>query len=234
MNHLVAILFLLINILSCSNKTMPTMDKTDNKSAITYLAIGDSYTIGEQVPAKDNFPNQVYSLMKKDFSDFTEPRIIAKTGWTTDELEKGIIAADKTEPLQASYDFVSLLIGVNNQYRGRTVENYKPEFEELLKKAIRFAGNKANHVVVVSIPDWGVTPFAKGRDRNKIAKEIDAYNAAAKEITEKYTIHYIDITPWTREAATDNSLLAADGLHPSGKEYKRWAERIAEFFKSRL
>lgn len=213
---------------------MPTMDKTDNKSAITYLAIGDSYTIGEQVPAKDNFPNQVYSLMKKDFSDFTEPRIIAKTGWTTDELEKGIIAADKTEPLQASYDFVSLLIGVNNQYRGRTVENYKPEFEELLKKAIRFAGNKANHVVVVSIPDWGVTPFAKGRDRNKIAKEIDAYNAAAKEITEKYTIHYIDITPWTREAATDNSLLAADGLHPSGKEYKRWAERIAEFFKSRL
>ena len=213
---------------------MPTMDKTDNKSALTYLAIGDSYTIGEQVPAKDNFPNQVYSLMKKDFSDFTEPRIIAKTGWTTDELEKGIIAADKTEPLQASYDFVSLLIGVNNQYRGRTVENYKPEFEELLKKAIRFAGNKANHVVVVSIPDWGVTPFAKGRDRNKIAKEIDAYNAAAKEICNKYNVHYIDITPWTREAATDNSLLAADGLHPSGKEYKRWAERIAEFFKSRL
>ena len=213
---------------------MPTMDKTDNKSAITYLAIGDSYTIGEQVPAKDNFPNQVYSLMKKDFSDFTEPRIIAKTGWTTDELEKGIIAADKTEPLQASYDFVSLLIGVNNQYRGRTVENYKPEFEELLKKAIRFAGNKANHVVVVSIPDWGVTPFAKGRDRNKIAKEIDAYNAAAKEICDKYNVHYIDITPWTREAANDNSLVAADGLHPSGKEYKRWAERIAEFFKSRL
>ena len=234
MKHIIAILFLSINILSCSNKTVPTMGNTNNKKAITYLAIGDSYTIGEQVPAKDNFPNQVYSLMKKDFSDFTEPRIIAKTGWTTDELEKGIIAADKTEPLQASYDFVSLLIGVNNQYRGRTVENYKPEFEELLKKAIRFAGNKANHVVVVSIPDWGVTPFAKGRDRNKIAKEIDAYNAAAKEITEKYTIHYIDITPWTREAATDNSLLAADGLHPSGKEYKRWAERIAEFFKSRL
>ena len=213
---------------------MPTMDKTDNKSAITYLAIGDSYTIGEQVPAKDNFPNQVYSLMKKDFSDFTEPRIIAKTGWTTDELEKGIIAADKTEPLQASYDFVSLLIGVNNQYRGRTVENYKPEFEELLKKAIRFAGNKANHVVVVSIPDWGVTPFAKGRDRNKIAKEIDAYNAANKEITLRYNVHYIDITPWTREAATDLTLLAGDGLHPSGKEYKRWAEKISTFFKSKL
>jgi len=234
MKHTLAIFFLGINILSCSNKTVPTMNKKDNKNAIKYLAIGDSYTIGEQVQSKDNFPNQVYRLMKNDFSDFTEPRIIAKTGWTTDELEKGIIAALKTEPLQASYNFVSLLIGVNNQYRGRTVENYKPEFEELLKKAIRFAGNNAAQVVVVSIPDWGVTPFAEGRDGNKIAKEIDAYNAAAKEIASTYNVHYIDITPWTREAATDNSLLAADGLHPSGKEYKRWAEKIAEFFKSRL
>ena len=234
MKHTIAILFLSINILSCSNKTVPTMDKTNNKTAITYLAIGDSYTIGEQVPGKVNFPNQVYSLMKTDNPDFAEPRIIAKTGWTTDELEKGIIAADKAESLQPSYDFVSLLIGVNNQYRGRSVENYKPEFEELLKKAIRFAGNNANHVVVVSIPDWGVTPFAKGRDSNKIAKEIDAYNAAAKEIASTYNIHYIDITPWTREAAADISLVASDGLHPSGKEYKRWAEKIAEFIKSKL
>ena len=210
------------------------MGNTNNKKTLTYLAIGDSYTIGEQVQGKDSFPNQVYSLVKKDFSNFTEPRIIAKTGWTTDELERGIIAADKAEPLQVSYDVVSLLIGVNNQYRGSTVENYKPEFEELLKKAIRFAGNNAAHVVVISIPDWGVTPFAKGRNSNKIAKEIDAYNAAAKEIASTYDVHYIDITPWTREAATDNSFLAADGLHPSSKEYKRWAEKIAEFFKSRL
>ena len=210
------------------------MGNTNNKKTLTYLAIGDSYTIGEQVQGKDSFPNQVYSLVKKDFSNFTEPRIIAKTGWTTDELERGIIAADKAEPLQVSYDFVSLLIGVNNHYRGSTVENYKPEFEELLKKAIRFAGNNAAHVVVISIPDWGVTPFAKGRNSNKIAKEIDAYNAAAKEIASTYDVHYIDITPWTREAATDNAFLAADGLHPSSKEYKRWAEKIAEFFKSRL
>jgi len=234
MKQTIAILFLGINILSCSNKTVPTMGNTNNKKTLTYLAIGDSYTIGEQVQGKDNFPNQVYSLMKKDFSDFAEPRIIAKTGWTTNELEKGIIAADKAEPFQTSYDFVSLLIGVNNQYRGRTVENYKPEFEKLLKKAIRFAGNNADHVVVISIPDWGVTPFAKGRDTTKIAKEIDAYNTAAKEIASTYDVHYIDITPWTREAATDNSFLAADGLHPSSKEYKRWAEKIAEFFKSRL
>ena len=122
------------------------------------------------------------------------------------------------------------LIGVNNQYRGRSVDNYKPEFEELLKKAIHFAGDRADHVVVLSIPDWGVTPFANGRDRAQIAREIDAYNAANKQIAEQYDVQYIDITPWTREAATDTFIIAGDGLHPSGKEYKRWAEKIAAFF----
>ena len=115
-----------------------------------------------------------------------------------------------------------------------TILYYKTEFEELLKKAIRYAGDRADRVVVLSIPDWGVTPFANGRDRAQIAREIDAYNRANKEITLRYNVHYIDITPWTREAATDNSLLASDGLHPSGKEYKRWAERIAAFFKLKL
>ncbi|MFZ1535605.1 MAG: GDSL-type esterase/lipase family protein, partial [Chitinophagaceae bacterium] len=122
----------------------------------------------------------------------------------------------------------------NNQYRGRSVDSYKPAFEELLKKAIRFAGDRADKVVVLSIPDWGVTPFANGRDRAQIASEIDAYNAANKEITLRYNVHYIDITAWTREAATDLTLLAGDGLHPSGKEYKRWAEKISTFFKSKL
>ena len=208
------------------------VNSTDRK--YYYLALGDSYTIGQSVPPPDNFPNQVASMMKNDTANFQSVRIIAKTGWTTDELETGIITANTTDPLRSSYDFVSLLIGVNNQYRGRSVTNYKPEFEELLKKAIHFAGNKADHVVVVSIPDWGVTPFATGRDRAQIATEIDAYNAANKEIALRYNVHYIDITPWTREAATDNSLLAADGLHPSGKEYRRWAEKIATYFKSKM
>jgi lysophospholipase L1-like esterase len=127
-----------------------------------------------------------------------------------------------------------LLIGVNNQYRGRTVENYKPEFENLLKQAIQFAGNKSNHVVVVSIPDWGATPFAAGRDRMQIAKAIDEYNAANKSIAEKYKVNYIDITPGTREALTDLSLVAGDGLHPSAKEYARWAEKIAAMIKQNL
>jgi lysophospholipase L1-like esterase len=165
---------------------------------------------------------------------FMPARIIAKTGWTTDELETGIVTANIAEPLRSSYDFVSLLIGVNNQYRGRSVDSYKPEFEALLQKAINYAGGKADHVVVLSIPDWGVTPFAAGRDRAQIAREIDAYNAANKQIAEQYNVHYINITPWTREAANDNTLLAGDGLHPSGKEYKRWAENVVLFMKSSM
>ncbi|HEY6064026.1 MAG TPA: GDSL-type esterase/lipase family protein, partial [Chitinophagaceae bacterium] len=146
-----------------------------------YLALGDSYTIGERVPPQDNFPNRVYSIMNNDTVDFQPPHIIARTGWTTDELEEGIVATNNVNPLRSTYDFVSLLIGVNDQYRGRSVDNYKPAFEELLKKAIRYAGNKAERVVVLSIPDWGVTPFAEGRDRAQIAREIDAYNAANKQ-----------------------------------------------------
>jgi lysophospholipase L1-like esterase len=200
----------------------------------TYLALGDSYTIGQSVPASENFPNQTRTLLANDSINIAEPRIIAITGWTTDELEAGIVAANAVDPLKVSYDFVSLLIGVNNQYRGRSVDSYKPEFEELLKKAIRYAGNRSDHVVVLSIPDWGVTPFAAGSDRDRIATEIDAYNAANKQIALQYNVHYIDITPWTREAANDLSLLATDGLHPSGKEYKRWAGKIAAFIKIRL
>jgi lysophospholipase L1-like esterase len=218
---------------SCSKNEIEPMSPTLKKK-YTYLALGDSYTIGEMVAPPDNFPGQVFTLLQQKGIDIQAPRIIAKTGWTTDELETGIIDANTLHPLSGQYDFVSLLIGVNNQYRGRSVDEYRPEFEELLRKAIHFAGGKADHVVVVSIPDWGVTPFAAGRDREQIAREIDAYNAANKQVALRYNIHYIDITPWTREAASDHSLLASDGLHPSGKEYRRWAELIAIYFKSKI
>ena len=200
----------------------------------TYLALGDSYTIGEGVPASENFPNQIVGLLNKSYPGFKAARIIAKTGWTTDELEAGIVAANAADPLLPSYDFVTLLIGVNNQYRGQPVDDYKPEFEELLIKAIRFAGGKAEHVIVLSIPDWGVTPYAQGRDRNQVALEIDGYNAANKSIAQQYSVHYINITPGTREAANDATLLAGDGLHPSGKEYARWADAVAQLIKSEL
>jgi lysophospholipase L1-like esterase len=232
MKQLLAILFFFIcSSNSCTKKDIDTMPAAKK---YYYLALGDSYTIGESVPSADNFPSQVVSSMLNNAIPFYSARIIAKTGWTTDELEAGIVIANTSDPLRFAYDFVSLLIGVNNQYRGRTADNYKPEFEALLKKAILYAGNKADHVIVLSIPDWGITPFASGRDRAKIAAEIDAYNAANKEIALRYNVHYIDITTWTREAASNPSLLAPDGLHPSGIEYKRWAESLVKFFRSRL
>ncbi|TAL47185.1 MAG: SGNH/GDSL hydrolase family protein [Chitinophagaceae bacterium] len=196
----------------------------------TYLALGDSYTIGESVSAKENFPNQTVQILTKAGYDFHEPEIIAKTGWTTDELLEAI----NNHKFLPCYDFVTLLIGVNNQYRGRSIENYKPEFESLLKQVIQFAGGKTDHVIVLSIPDWGATLFAEGRNRNQISMEIDAYNTANKMIAEKYKVHYIDITPGTKGAANDSTLLAADGLHPSGKEYKCWADKVSTVISSIL
>ncbi|MBX9782970.1 MAG: SGNH/GDSL hydrolase family protein [Chitinophagaceae bacterium] len=189
-----------------------------------YLALGDSYTIGESVPVSKNFPNQTAALLKKANIAFDEPTIIAKTGWTTDELQEQLSRTRLAGP----FDFVTLLIGVNNQYRGRSADEYAKQFEELLQQAIGYAGGKANHVIVLSIPDWGVTPFAEGRDKKQIAKEIDLYNSINERISKQYKVHYINITPFTREAANDKTLVAKDGLHPSAKDYARWAEKVKE------
>lgn len=201
---------------------------------LTYLALGDSYTIGELVSENENFPNLVCYQMNLKGIAMDSPRIIAKTGWTTDELQAGILEENNKEPLLKKYDFVSLLIGVNNQYRSRSIHEYHADFETLLKNTLQFAGGESGNVVVVSIPDWGVTPFAEGRDRKAIANEIDQFNDANRQLAEKYHIHYIYITDWTREAASDLSLLTTDGLHPSGKEYLRWAQQIATYFQSVL
>jgi lysophospholipase L1-like esterase len=191
----------------------------------SYLALGDSYTIGEGVPVYENFPYQTVQRLRKAGYQLYAAEIVAKTGWTTDELQAGI---DNSSFLN-SYDVVSLLIGVNNQYRGRSIQEYTEQFESLLQQAIRFAGSQANHVFVVSIPDWGATPYATNSGRNAaiIAHEIDAFNAVNKSLAEKHAVHYIDITPGTRLAGNDPSLLAADQLHPSGKEYTLWAEKLA-------
>lgn len=202
------------------------MQPAAQQTPLTYLALGDSYTIGESVPIYQGFPYQVVQLLREKGLVLTAPEIVAKTGWTTDELQAGI----NNTRLLKSYDFVTLLIGVNNQYRGRTAENYATEFESLLNQAISFAGGHKDRVVVLSIPDWGQTPYAEGRDRAKIAKEIDAYNAVNQKISRQYGVHYIDITPGTREASTDKGLVANDGLHPSGKDYARWARAVAACF----
>jgi lysophospholipase L1-like esterase len=190
----------------------------------SYLALGDSYTIGESVPIYENFPYQTVQMLRSKGIQIHAPEIVAKTGWTTDELMAGM----QRTSLLKSYDIVSLLIGVNNQYRGRNIEEFGKQFEELLNKAITLTGGIKEHVFVISIPDWGATPFAEGRDRQKIANEIDAFNTLKKEITAKYNIRFIEITKGSREATSDPSLVAKDKLHPSGKEYAKWAKQLEE------
>jgi lysophospholipase L1-like esterase len=193
-----------------------------------YLALGDSYTIGEQVLPQQNFPHQTVALLQPLGFAIDTLKIIAQTGWTTDELDAAITATAITQ----QFDIVSLLIGVNNQYRGRSVSDFKIEFENLLQRAIQFAANNANHVFVVSIPDWGVTPFATDRDSKQIAVEIDNYNTECKSVAEKFGTHYIDITTAQREDGYKEEFLAIDNLHPSAKEYTKWAAQLAAAIKN--
>lgn len=200
-------------------------DTTSNDSdmnTLSFLALGDSYTIGESVAEKDRWPVQLATRLQENDVELSDPRIIARTGWTTNELKGAIDASELDSP----YDLVSLLIGVNNQYRGYPISQQEKEFEELLKMAIEFAGSDPSKVFVVSIPDWGVTPFAEGRDSDKIAKDIDEYNRVNYEIAQRYKVQYFNITPISREAKNDASLVADDGLHPSGEMYTRWVELI--------
>ena len=194
----------------------------------SYLALGDSYTIGEQVQLADNFPYQTLQLLRKGGMRFYAPEIVATTGWTTDELNSAIGKSFLLE----KYDIVSLLIGVNNQYRGRSTGDFIIEFEHLLQLSIQFAGNQAGHVFVLSIPDWGITPFADGRDRKKISEEIDAYNRICESSSKKFYTNYIDITESQRIDGASPEYIAADGLHPSAKEYSKWALKLAESVKT--
>lgn len=198
---------------------MLTSQSDQQPTSFRFLALGDSYTIGEGVEPSGRWPAQLAGMLRDQGTAIDEPQIIATTGWTTDELAKGIPQASPSGP----YDLVSLLIGVNNQYRGRNINEYRDQFTALLLQAISLAGGDTGRVVVLSIPDWGVTPFARGRDRMKIAREIDLFNAANREETERLGVAYVDITPISREAWNDSTLLAPDGLHPSAAMYLEWA-----------
>ena len=192
-----------------------------SRAQLSYLALGDSYTIGEGVDAAGRWPVQLAAALRTHGIDLADPRILATTGWTTDELWA---AMDAAEPLGA-WDFVSLLIGVNNQYRGRSVDDYVGEFHRLLRRAIALAGDRVDRVLVLSIPDWGVTPFAfaSGRDREAIAADLDAYNAAARDLCEAHGVAFVDITGISRDRGGTAEMLADDGLHPSATQYARWA-----------
>jgi lysophospholipase L1-like esterase len=192
------------------------------KAEMRFLALGDSYTIGEGVGPEARWPAQLAARLRERGVAVEKPEIVARTGWTTGELWAAMDAAGPRGP----YDLVSLLIGVNDQYRGREVEEYRREFARLLERAIGLAGGEARRVVVLSVPDWAVTPFAVGRDTNQIAAEIDAFNAANAEETRKHGARYVDVTGTSRRALTEPRLLAGDGLHPSGSMYAEWVKDV--------
>ena len=195
----------------------------------SFLALGDSYTIGEAVSAAESFPYQLKEALLKQGHTVESLKIIAQTGWTTDELQTAIAA----ETLSPPYDLVTLLIGVNNQYRGYSVANYRVEFEQLLRQAIAFAGDDAARVRVLSIPDWGVTPFAtqKGVDPIQVANGIAAYNQAKKEICEKQGIQFIDITDDYRINGGSTEGVVEDQLHPSKLIYEQWTGKLLSELK---
>ena len=191
---------------------------------LTFLALGDSYTIGEGVAAGGRWPQRLAQRLRADGIALADPQIVATTGWTTDELSAAIDAATLAPP----YDLATLSIGVNNQYRGRGVDDYRAEFRVLLDRAIGFAGARPERVVVVSIPDWGVTTFgrASGRDTAQIARELDAFNAVNREEATRRGVAWADVAAISRRAGDAKDQLADDGLHPSGDQYDAWLTAI--------
>lgn len=199
------------------NKLLETLPPS---KILSYLALGDSYTVGEGVEVGERWPMQLAADLRAQGLAMQDPQIIARTGWTTGELMVGIAQAKPQGP----FDLVSLLIGVNNQYRGLDVQVYRSEFKNLLLEAIEFAGGRPGRVLVLSIPDWGVTPFAAGRERGQIAAQIDAFNEVNRQEAQSMGAIYIDITEISRQAAQEIDWIAVDGLHPSGKMYATWVE----------
>lgn len=202
----------------------PPADTTRKK----YLALGDSYTIGESVAENERFPAQTVSLLLQDSIRLGQPEYIATTGWTTINLQAAINARLPIGP----YEAVTLLIGVNDQYQHMDTSGYHQRFSNLLQQAIALAGNRKERVFVLSIPDYSVTPFGGGS--TTIRQQIDEFNAINKRITLANNVAYINITDISRLAATDPTLTAGDGLHPSGKQYALWAEELAPVMEKAL
>lgn len=215
---------LLISSILLINLFIPQMEDKIQDKPLTYLALGDSYTIGEAVAESERWPVQLVTKLLDKNIRVQSPKIIATTGWRTDQL-KAAIEADKE--LLDSYDMVSLLIGVNNEFQGRTVVSFEPEFEELLQKAIALAGGNNDNVFVVSIPDYGKTP-AGAKKEKEIEKRLKEYNAVCKRISKKYKVEFFNITPISTVAKRDLELVAKDNLHPSGKMHTQWADLMLD------
>ena len=195
-----------------------------------FLALGDSYTIGEGVAEQERWPDQLVVLLAQQGIRLTDVQIVAQTAWTADELADAI---DQAKP-RGPFDLVTLMIGVNDQYRSRPPASFAPEFEQLLARAVAFAGRRPSRVFAISIPDWGATPFADGRDRARIGREIAAYNECVRELAERAKVVWFDVTTVSRAMQFDSSLVTADGLHPSGAMYARWAALLAPVIQTAL
>ena len=213
--HLAVLLAILITVSACTGQESP-----EAATPARILALGDSYTIGESVPAAERWPVQLAGLLRERGRPVDPPQIIARTGWTTSDLESALDQAELTPP----YDLVTLLIGVNDQYRGWNADRTRDGFASLLDRAIDLTGGDPQRVIVLSIPDYSVTPFGQRQDPQAIRSEIDRFNEINLELTQEAGARYVDVTPASREAGGDPSLLAPDGLHPSGKMYAQWAQ----------
>jgi lysophospholipase L1-like esterase len=219
-----------INKLAAIAAPAPAVMPLDDSSR-SYLALGDSYTIGQSVGIADRYPVRAVQLLRAEgHRGIKDPVIIAATGWTTGDLLNALATAHPA-PV---YNIVTLLIGVNNQFRGRSLSEYKQQFTALLQQSIVLAGNRPAHVTVLSIPDYSVTPFARGSDRKLIAAQIDRFNSINHQVSVSYKVNYVDVTAESRKAAYDASLLADDGLHFSGKEYEIWARLMGPVLEAGL
>ena len=207
-----------------SEKNITAIFKKDyiGKNTSKFLALGDSYTIGQSVEVNERWPVQFLKELKATTNVIDTLQIIAKTGWRVDQLKEAMNSSD----LEPPYGIVSLLIGVNNQYQGQNANDFRPEFIEILEKSLKLVENRTERLFVISIPDWGASPYGFGFDRAKVSKEINEFNSVVKEESEKRGLRYFDITTISRRALIDRTLIASDGLHPSGKMYKLWVDKM--------
>lgn len=197
----------------------PASPQPPQPGRLAFLALGDSYTIGQSVAVADRWPVQLAERLRERGLDVGEPVILARTGWTTGDL---LEAMDRAK-LSGKYALVMLLIGVNNQFQGRSEEEYRQQFVELLNRAIALGGGDPRRVVVLSIPDWSVTPFGNAHDAKRMSAEVARFNAINCQQSQRAGVRYVDITPESRDAATQSDMVADDGLHPSRRQYGQWA-----------
>ena len=229
MKRILLVCLLITGFVSCKEESSPEVDNQVRETQLTYLALGDSYTIGESVEPEERWPVQLTEKLRAEGIAIQVPRIIATTGWTTQDLLRAMDSQLKNE----KYDLVSVSIGVNNQYQGKSIDEYREDLYEVFKRAITYSESGVSGVFAVSIPDYGVTPFG-AQNAEEIARELDEFNKVFEEVASEFGVDFYNITPISREAANQPDLIAQDQLHPSGKMYKLWVEHFYPEVKQKV